>query len=158
MTVSAFAPSDAALFKTRDVPVRTLQVATWMTTDKVPVTSKLPAWLEVVEDRFNEVMRFSKVGNHGLPISPHAIVSALQLLGRIMSPDSIAPLVVPRYNGGIQLEWHTNGVDLEIEIEPEGKLVSAWCEHTSGREWEDEGELRISRIRKELSLLVQDDA
>ena len=32
------------------------------------------------------------------------------------------PAIVPRSNGGIQLEWHTDGLDLEVAIAPDGRL------------------------------------
>lgn len=30
--------------------------------------------------------------------------------------------IVPRTDGGIQVEWHRDGLDLEIEIDPNGRL------------------------------------
>jgi hypothetical protein len=36
-----------------------------------------------------------------------------------------APQVVPMSHGGVQLEWHVNGVDLEIEIKPDCPAVGA---------------------------------
>jgi hypothetical protein len=32
------------------------------------------------------------------------------------------PAVVPRENGGVQIEWHCGGEDAEIVITPEGTL------------------------------------
>ncbi len=37
----------------------------------------------------------------------------LQLRGFIMGPPSIVPTVT----GGVQLEWHKHGLDLEVSIE-----------------------------------------
>ena len=85
------------------------------------------------------------------------MVFAVQLLSRVMADDTCVPQVVPRYNGGLQLEWHTGGVDLEIVIDPDGRPVSAWCEHVSGREWKTRGRICtwVESV-KELSLLVGD--
>lgn len=50
-------------------------------------------------------------------ISPEAIATASQFL----QPD-----IVPTSQGGIQLEWHNFGIDLEIEITPAGKVWSLY--------------------------------
>ena len=52
----------------------------------------------------------------------HAIDSAIELLRRIVQHDTPKPAVVPTNRGGIQIEWHTRGVDLEIEITPHGDI------------------------------------
>jgi len=43
--------------------------------------------------------------------------AAVSLLGRVMRLGTPAPIVVPKFRGGVQLEWHTNGVNLEIAID-----------------------------------------
>jgi len=48
-------------------------------------------------------------------ISPEAIKTALSLL-------LVTPFVVPRSNGGIQLEWHQDGLDCEVVIKPDGTV------------------------------------
>jgi hypothetical protein len=55
-------------------------------------------------------------------IERHAIDSAIELLRRIVQPDTPKPAVVPTNRGGVQIEWHTRGVDLEIEITPRGEI------------------------------------
>ena len=44
-------------------------------------------------------------------------MAALKLLVDIMDIDTPPPLVVPRVQGNIQLEWHTDQVDIEIYID-----------------------------------------
>lgn len=55
-------------------------------------------------------------------ISPKAIEKILALLLIILEPDSTPPVVVPTTRGGVQVEWHQNEVDLEIEATSSGKL------------------------------------
>ena len=55
-------------------------------------------------------------------IERHALDSAIELLRRIAQPDTPKPAVVPTNRGGVQIEWHTRGVDLEIEITPHGDI------------------------------------
>jgi hypothetical protein len=50
------------------------------------------------------------------PITWDASMFALNVLGDIMRPRTPIPQVVPSSVGGVQLEWHEKGVDLEIHI------------------------------------------
>lgn len=54
-------------------------------------------------------------------VEAHAVVAALAFLGRL--PLQSAPSLVPTSRGGIQLEWHTGGVDVEIECLPNGQAI-----------------------------------
>ncbi|MEV4267782.1 hypothetical protein [Kribbella sp. NPDC049584] len=90
-------------------------------------------------------------GAEGEPVSHDAIQMSLTVLAETMSPDSIPPQFVPTPDGGLQLEWHCAGVDLEVYVESDGR-VSAWCQEGS-REWEEDVYPR-ARLAKELSLLI----
>lgn len=56
------------------------------------------------------------------PVSSEAARAATTLLVQAVSavPNLAAPAVIPTVRGGLQLEWHRQGVDLEIEFEPDG--------------------------------------
>ena len=56
------------------------------------------------------------------PVSSDAARAATTLMVKEASavPNLAAPAVVPTVRGGLQLEWHRQGVDLEIEFEPDG--------------------------------------
>ena len=41
---------------------------------------------------------------------------ALSLLSRTMRADTPVPNVIPMVRGGVQLEWHTRGINLELSI------------------------------------------
>ena len=55
-------------------------------------------------------------------IKPKTVERIIALLLSILDPDSTSPMVVPTTQGGIQVEWHQNEIDLEIEAESSGKL------------------------------------
>lgn len=114
-----------------------------------------PPWVNDVVDRLVDVyeLQYGWDGVGGVPISEMAFETSLHILPEIMSEQTIAPLVVPTASGGIQLEWHCAGVDLEIYIEEDGQ-VSVWCREGS-REWEDDYYPR-TRLTKELSLLTSE--
>ena len=50
------------------------------------------------------------------PIEPRNAIRAVQLLFELLDPKTPTPIVVPTVRGGIQLEWHTKGVDIEVYI------------------------------------------
>jgi hypothetical protein len=62
------------------------------------------------------------------PINLQTAVYAIRLLARYVGPQTPLPAVVPRIQGAIQLEWHTETVDIEVYIDSPGK-VSFFAEH-----------------------------
>ena len=55
-------------------------------------------------------------------IEPKSIEKILAVLLTILDSDSTPPAVVPTTRGGVQVEWHQNGIDLEIEAFNSSKL------------------------------------
>ena len=64
-----------------------------------------------------------------------AVLRLLMLLGRVLDNGCPAPALVPTASGGVQAEWHRNGVYLEVESDPGGALEY----YVSGRGCEYEG-------------------
>ena len=53
-----------------------------------------------------------------IPIS--AVDAMLSVLANTLESQTPPPTIVPTWDGGLQAEWHRNGVDLEIEAPPNG--------------------------------------
>jgi hypothetical protein len=51
------------------------------------------------------------------PIARENARRAIRLLDEFLKSDTPPPSIVPTVRGGIQLEWHTRGVNVEIYIE-----------------------------------------
>ena len=51
-----------------------------------------------------------------------AIVGVLSILAKVLDNRALPPSVVPTWSGGVQVEWHVNNVDLEIEAGPQGEI------------------------------------
>ncbi len=68
-------------------------------------------------------------------IEPKSIEKILAVLLTILDSDSTPPAVVPTTRGGVQVEWHQNGIDLEIEAFNSSKLEY----YFSGSKGEQEG-------------------
>jgi len=58
-----------------------------------------------------------------LEIDLDAILAAIKLLAQIVKEETPEPYVFPTVIGGIQIEWHTEKADLEIEIESNRRII-----------------------------------
>ena len=52
------------------------------------------------------------------PISSTVVAFVESLLELVAQPKVPEPAVVPTPDGGVQLEWHIRGLDLEVEVAP----------------------------------------
>jgi hypothetical protein len=50
------------------------------------------------------------------PIQRGIAAAAVTMLLNLLSPQDPVPAVVPTSHGGILLEWHMGGIDLEVDI------------------------------------------
>ena len=64
------------------------------------------------------------------PVSATAMHRTLEFLLEHVTPGVDRPDVVPTVRGGLQLEWHNNGLDVEVEIASDGP-VSLFMEDTT---------------------------
>ena len=113
------------------------------------------AWLESVGTQINILAR--QAGSRGwdggdaAPVTTAAVRAALTVLEETMCADTVPPAMVPTVDGGLQMEWHCRGVDLEVYVEANG-AVSAWGREGS-REWEND-HYSPGTLSKELSRLT----
>jgi hypothetical protein len=93
------------------------------------VTEPLPGWLVQTDEALQELLRLPPNWNSygARPVSPDNVRAAKDLLRAIVQPETPRPSVVPTVGGGVQLEWHTGGIDLEIEIQAPGQY-HVWLE------------------------------
>lgn len=79
-------------------------------------------WLEAVGDRLQTLVDLPANWNSrgARRVTAQAVRTALAVLVNVMAADSRMPTIVPTVRGGLQLEWHGEGIDLEIEIDHPG--------------------------------------
>lgn len=96
----------------------------------------LPAWLDPLMRGLADLLTLPvNWDTYGAPPIEWIVAKqAFQLMSDILDVEDPAPWVVPMSNGGIQLEWHENGSDLEIEIEPEGIAHGYWFHEETEKE------------------------
>lgn len=83
-----------------------------------------PDWLSRIEEAFQSLLTLPENwDSYGARmIEPRAVQAAIALLRSIVQRGTPQPAVVPTNRGGIQIEWHTCGIDLEIEIMAPGEV------------------------------------
>lgn len=92
----------------------------------LPELSKLkePVWHRSVLQQVQEILalRDGWDGFNAGPIKNDVIEFSVRVLEDIMRPNTPAPHMTPMSHEGLMLEWHENGIDLEIEVERPGDL------------------------------------
>lgn len=86
--------------------------------------TRIPDWHDSVIKQLVELSKLDD-GWDGFgagPIGGDVITFACSVLEEIMSTSTPAPHITPMSNEGLMLEWHQNGIDLEIEIEKPGNV------------------------------------
>jgi hypothetical protein len=85
-------------------------------------------------------------------VRPEIVLSAIRLLEGIVQADTPEPVVVPTVRGGVQLEWHRLGADLEIEIDAPGRfqILFGMPEETREEEFEA-SEADLSRVSSQVA-------
>lgn len=107
---------------------------------KIPSDGELPGWVMPAVEKMAERLTLPENWNSygARPIDPAALASALLLLDQIMHATTPAPLVIPTSRGGIQLEWHMRGIDLEVEAISPSRVNVFYEDQVDRIEWEKE--------------------
>ena len=86
-------------------------------------------------------------GYEGKPTAFRCIRFSVDILDQIMEDKTPLPNIVPTSEGGLQLEWHSDTGDLEIEIEESLSVSVFFADEETGAEWEDQGLVQYPRVR-----------
>lgn len=93
-----------------------------------------PGWLMTAIERITSLgkLRTNWDSYGARPVDPRCAVAAIDFLLVAVSESMPLPSVVPTSRGGIQLEWHCNGIDLEIEFSSPTKIRLAFEDLQTG--------------------------
>lgn len=77
-----------------------------------------PKWRAVTAARLHKLLRYRAGwdGYGGKPPKANVIGFVQSVLESTMSSTTPPPSVVPMSGGGVQLEWHTGGFDIELTV------------------------------------------
>ena len=84
---------------------------------------------------------------------PRAAVGLISLLATTLDSETIAPSSInTTWAGGVGVEWHIGGVDLEIACQPDGSIEFNF-EDQLGEEYEETGTGDVTRLRNYIGRL-----
>ena len=105
-------------------------------------------WLKVVTREISKLPWHERNLPDGrTPPQPKAAVEMVSLLAAALENDTIPPSSVnTTWGGGVAVEWHIGGIDLEIACQPDGSAEYSFedrlGEEHEGPVWEDMTKLR----------------
>ena len=86
-------------------------------------------------------------------ISPRAAQISLQILDSVMRDTTPQPSIVPVPSGRVQLEWHTKGIDLEVEVVSPILLHASFEDQQTNDEWQLSLNVDLKRLNDAISVL-----
>lgn len=110
-----------------------------------PSAPLLRAELEEVVERQTPVLnRMAEIAElragwnsyNARPIEMSNVVTAVNLLLRYLPAHARLPMIVPTVHGGIQLEWHTPSVEVEVYVNGPSAVSFLAANLTTGEEFE----------------------
>lgn len=104
----------------------------------------VPRWFRATAEDVCRVLNLANNwDSYGAPRIDRTLAgTGLGLLLEVMDPDTPAPTVVPTAEGGIQFEWHSGGMDVEIELPPDG-AVRFFLGHVDAPDRDVDGDISI---------------
>jgi len=106
----------------------------------VTIPDSSPPWVVPTIERLGGLLALEQGwDSYGSPcIDPRYVGAAVRLILDAMQDDTPVPSVVPTSRGGVQLEWHTRGIDLEVEFVSPYRLRVFWQDQRTGQVSETE--------------------
>ena len=110
----------------------------------------VPDGLKPTVDRAIQLLRLRRGWNshNAQPVSETAVRRTIEFLMEYLVRGVAAPIVVPTVRGGVQLEWHRNGVDIEVEFSTGGEAVLFAEDGTTGKSVEADVVGHESQVRR----------
>lgn len=81
-----------------------------------------PPWMREVEDRINEILALTADWDGEGSVAPDAMcaLNVVNFLLGVALHETPAPAITPTSGGGMSVEWHVGGYDLEVKFSSDG--------------------------------------
>lgn len=121
------------------------------------VGDSLPAWVEPTLQSLGRLLQLeSNWDTYGAPrLQPDCVAAALELIFSALPDEAPVPSVVPTSRGGLQIEWHTRGVDLEVEFLSSTRVHGLFEDSRTGSSWEKDLSFDLGPLVEAISTLSQ---
>lgn len=121
----------------------------------IELSGNEPQWLSPIASRLVTVINlpegWDSYGAQQVDVS--MLPATINLLANIMRETTLMPAIVPTQRGGIQLEWHARGIDLEVEVLSQGHFAVLYENEKEGVEWEREFSSDLTLLKEIVSRL-----
>ncbi len=128
----------------------------WLTTP-----APVPTWVEPSVARLNALLKLPDNwdGEGAEPVNPRVVSPLMTLLVNAAneSPtrDIPVPGIVPTVHGGLQVEWHFDGLELEIEAASPDEFIVVFDDRETGASFDGAYPPSASKIKQALHRLVR---
>jgi hypothetical protein len=136
---------------------------TWVDVDsetpvvRAMVPSRSPRWVQPTVESLAALLALPSGWNSydARTVKPSIAQAAFELLADVMDGDTPGPSIVPTSAGGLQLEWHTANVELEITFYS-SRRAEVYCEDVeTGQSWEGSLWDCLGRLQDALAKLAR---
>lgn len=106
---------------------------------RVLLSDPVNKWRESALARLNELIRLECGwdGYRGAPVSFEIAHFAIQLLEVACGPETPAPQIIPGTDGDLQIEWHTQLGDVELDVRAPNDVIAWRCTASTGPDGEE---------------------
>lgn len=107
----------------------------------------LPGWFDPLMQGFVDLLTLpANWDSYGAGVIDTKLVDeAIDITNALLGPNAPPPRVIPLSSGGLQLEWHRHGIDLEIVFDRDDEPFFYYRNRASGEECEQG--LREGRVQ-----------
>lgn len=116
--------------------------------NRIVLRQPIPKWCREVVRRICALGDLSDNWDSygGRRIQASCAVAAIEIALDLFTPRTPTPIVVPTNQGGLQLEWHRGGMDLELRIDSASQVEISFANVPSGEEFEETFTTELPRI------------
>lgn len=128
---AVFQPQQSVSRGTQRAPAGTV-----FTSHRVRVPELRSEWATMFQDRLNELtsLPIGWDGYTGRPVSFQCAFFVANMLERLCRSDVPAPSLVPGGDGSLQVEWHRNRFDVELDVLDAQNVVATRVNHRDDTE------------------------
>lgn len=125
---------------------------------RVRVNQPNSAWVLELNDRFDELtsLPLGWDGYAGQPVSFTCAQFAANLIERLFVNGVSAPQLVPGSDGTLQIEWHQNQYDIEIDVLAPYHIVATRYDHLEDADLEFELQSDFTHLAEWIEDLTKD--
>jgi hypothetical protein len=115
---------------------------------RLDIEGEAPPWLGDLMNELGALLELPAGWNSygARQVDPRIAADAVRLLLTVMREDTPVPALVPTSRGGIQAEWHSEAIDLEVEVIGPYNYQVSYEDIRSGTEWEAQITFDLSRL------------